>query len=45
VKRRISLNLGAAMENEPKRGKESIILIMCLVGAFIAFVIAAAVGG
>jgi hypothetical protein len=42
--RRISLKTGAAMENEPKRGKENTILIMCIVGAFIAFVIAAAVG-
>ena len=30
--------------DEPKRGKEFIILIMCLFGALIAFLIASAVG-
>ena len=29
---------------EPKLGKEFIILIMCLIGAFVAFVIAGAAG-
>jgi len=29
---------------EPRRGKEFTILIMCLIGAFVAFVIAGATG-
>ena len=30
--------------DEPKRGKEFILLIMCLIGALIAFLIAGPVG-